>query len=87
MFLCFSEDDFVSPVQKLTKEELHEELKAFESTNRNTSHALRANDNNNDDDSDDDTGELQFRMQQPLQNSICCCQYDFSWKQSSCVTL
>ncbi|CAF2250679.1 unnamed protein product [Rotaria magnacalcarata] len=49
-------EDFISPIQKLTKEELREELKAFQSTTTNTStHALLANDN------DDDTGELQFQ--------------------------
>ncbi|CAF4962718.1 unnamed protein product, partial [Rotaria magnacalcarata] len=54
-------EDFISPIQKLTKEELREELKAFQSTTTNTStHALLANDN------DDDTGELQFRTQQQI---------------------
>ncbi|CAF0952692.1 unnamed protein product [Rotaria sordida] len=74
-------EDFVLPIQKLTKEELREELKTFQSTN-NTTHALLANDND-----DDDTGELQFRTQQPLKRCICCDQYPFSFKNSSCIIL
>ncbi|CAF3419903.1 unnamed protein product [Rotaria socialis] len=46
-------EDFISPIQKLTKEELREELNAFQSATTNTStHALLANDN------DDDTESL-----------------------------
>ncbi|CAF4635875.1 unnamed protein product [Rotaria sp. Silwood1] len=71
------EDDFVLPVQKLTKEELREELKVFQSTN-SISHALLANDND-----DNDIDELQFRTQQPFNRSVCCYQYPFSFKNSS----
>ena len=67
----FSEEDFISPIQKLTKEELREELKVFKPTNN-----LLAI--NND---DDDTGELQFRVEQPFKRSICC----YYFKESSCV--
>ncbi|CAF3040433.1 unnamed protein product [Rotaria sp. Silwood2] len=75
-----SEDDFVLPVQKLTKEELREELKVFQSSNT-SSHALLANDN------DDDTGELEFRTRQPINRSVCCYQSSFSFKNSSCLIL
>ncbi|CAF4164965.1 unnamed protein product, partial [Rotaria sp. Silwood2] len=74
------EDDFVLPVQKLTKEELREELKVFQSSNT-SSHALLANDN------DDDTGELEFRTRQPINRSVCCYQSSFSFKNSSCLIL
>ncbi len=70
-----SEEDFISPIQKLTKEELREELKIFNPTSQA---ALLAND-------DDDTGELQFRIQQPIKRSICCYPYSFSLKESSCT--
>ncbi|CAF3725501.1 unnamed protein product [Rotaria sp. Silwood1] len=79
--LFFCEDDFVLPVQKLTKEELREELKVFQSTN-SISHALLANDND-----DNDIDELQFRTQQPFNRSVCCYQYPFSFKNSSCIIL
>jgi hypothetical protein len=65
-----SEEDFISPIQKLTKEELREELKIF----NQTSHAaLLANDED-----DEETGDLQFRIQQPLKHSICCYDHSFS---------
>ena len=63
-------ENFISPIQKLTKEELREELKIF---NPKSQSALLANDN--DDDEDDDTGDLQFRIEQPMKRSVCCSQY------------
>ena len=62
-------------MQKLTKEELHEELKVF----KPTTHALLANAD------DDDTGELQFRTRQPLKHSNCCYDYLFSFQESLCT--
>jgi hypothetical protein len=73
--LISSEEDFISPIQKLTKEELREELKIFKNSSQA---ALLAND-------DDDTGDIQFRIQQPIKRSICCYQYPFSLKDSSCT--
>jgi hypothetical protein len=74
----FSEEDFISPIQKLTKEELREELKIF----NHTSQAALLSINNND---DDDTGDIQFRIEQPIKRSICCYKYSFSFKESSCT--
>ncbi|CAM2718608.1 unnamed protein product [Rotaria socialis] len=75
-------EDFISPIQKLTKEELREELNAFQSATTNTStHALLANDN------DDDTGELQFRSQQQAKRSNCCYRFSISFEDSSCIML
>lgn len=79
MYFREEEIDFVSPIQKLTKEELREELKIF---NQSSQTSLLANNNNND---DDDTGEIQFRIQQPIKRSICCYQYPFSFKETSCI--
>lgn len=72
------EEDFVSPIQKLTKEELREELKIF---NQNSRTSLLAN----GDGDDDDNGDLQFRIQQPIKRSICCSQYSFSFKDTACT--
>lgn len=52
----FSDDNYVTPVHKLTQSELREELQPFR--------------NHNDD--DDDTGDLEFRTQQPSKHSNCC---------------
>lgn len=76
------EEDFVSPIQKLTKEELREELKIF---NQNSRTSLLTNGDNNDDDDDEDVGDLQFRIQQPIKRSICCSSYPFSLKDTSCT--
>lgn len=83
--ICFvfnreDEINFISPIQKLTKEELREELKVFHHSSQS---ALLDNTNNNDD--DDDTGDIQFRIQQPIKRSICCSQYSFSFKETSCI--
>ncbi len=83
IIFCFSrkeddeEENFVTPIQKLTKEELREELKIFNQTSHG---ALLANDND-----DDDTGDIQFRIEQPIKRSVCCYQYPFSFKDSSCI--
>jgi len=78
-----SKDDFVSPIHKLTKNELREELKAFrrseESIRNGTNHALLAND------SDDDTGDIEFRTHQSMKRSICCYQYPASLTENFCT--
>ena len=81
-----SEDDFVSPIHKLTKIELREELKAFrqndDSIRNNINQTLLANDN---DDNDDDTGDIEFRAHQTIKRSNCCLQYPFNLKNSFCI--
>ncbi|UJR26949.1 hypothetical protein I4U23_008257 [Adineta vaga] len=84
-----NEEDFVSPVHRLTRNELREELKTFrqhgDSANNSTSHALLANDH--DEDNDDDAGDIEFRTHQAIKRTICCYQYPCSFKTNSCVIL
>ncbi|CAF3321792.1 unnamed protein product [Rotaria socialis] len=78
------EDDFVSPIHKLTKNELREELKLFRqndaSTGPNTNNALLTN-NNDDDDADD----IEFRTYPSTKRSVCCSQFPFSVKERFCT--
>ena len=74
----------MSPIHKLTKNELREELKAFrqneDSIRNDTNHALLANDND-----DDDTGDIEFRSHQSIKRTICCYRYPASLKESFCT--
>ncbi|CAF2597340.1 unnamed protein product [Rotaria sp. Silwood2] len=83
------EDDFISPIHKLTKNELREELKLFRQDNdslgNNIGHTLLTNNNVNEDDDDDDAGDIEFRTYQSTKRSICCYQYPFSLKESFCT--
>ncbi|CAF0735514.1 unnamed protein product [Adineta ricciae] len=82
-----NEEDFVSPVHRLTRNELREELRAFrqheDSTNNSTNHALLAN--GNDDDDDGDVGDIEFRTHQVVNRTVCCSQNPFSCRMNSCV--
>jgi hypothetical protein len=77
-------EDFVSPIHKLTKDELREELKTFrqnDDSNRNNLRSLLAH--NSDD--DDDNGAIEFRTHQTTKRSVCCYQYPFTSKESFCI--
>ena len=77
--VLFSEEDFVSPIHKLTKTELREELNVFNAGAKRPSsnYALLAQ--GNDDDDDDGTTDIQFRTHEAIKRSVCC--------HSSLVTL
>ena len=68
MIIYFSVEDFVSPIHKLTKSELREELKMFkqptDSVKSSTHHALLNQDSDND-----ETGDIQFRTSQSIERS------------------
>ncbi|CAF0858715.1 unnamed protein product [Rotaria sordida] len=68
------EDDFISPIHKLTKNELREKLKLFRQDNnssRNNINNTLLNHNNDNYDADD----IEFHTYQSTKCSICCYQY------------
>ncbi|CAF0850696.1 unnamed protein product [Rotaria sordida] len=69
-----NDDDFISPIHKLTKNELREELKLFREDNnssRNNINNTLLNHNNDNYDADD----IEFHTYQSTKCSICCYQY------------
>ena len=78
------EEDFVSPIHKLTKNELREELKIFnqtaDSSRQTPRQALLAND-----DDEDETGDIQFRTHPTIKRYTCCSPYIFSLKDNACT--
>lgn len=62
-------ENFITPIQKLTKDELREELQMFNS--KSQSALLTAV----DDDEDDFDDDIQFRIQPPTQRCVCCTRY------------
>ncbi|CAF1045970.1 unnamed protein product [Rotaria sp. Silwood1] len=80
------EENFVSPIHKLTKNELREELKLFRQDNDSIGNNLHNTLlNNNDNDDDDDADDIEFRTYQSTKRSICCDQYTCSFKGSFCT--
>ena len=86
-----SEENFISPIHKLTKTELREELNAFNANagpkRHGSNYALLAHGDDDDDDDDDDEGttDIQFRTHEAIKRSVCCHSYLVTLKDNLCT--
>ena len=82
------EENFVSPIHKLTKTELREELKIFKPTtesNQSTTHHALLGSTNGDDDEDDDADDIQFRTHETIKRLTCCPSYLSRFHGYGCI--
>ena len=84
-----SEENFISPIHKLTKTELREELNAFNANagpkRHRSNYALLAHGDDEDEDDDDGTTDIQFRTHEAIKRSVCCHSYLITLKDNLCA--